>query len=332
MGIWVYWVIISAGMVLSAVLFVRETQGAGVPAWQAALGWVAGAGTGVLCAKAMYVLLFCWIAAGDFSASRWLSLMPEEFSFAAGCAGFCLGPVIVCRKHIPDLTDRLIVPGCVLAAVLRFGESVLAASQVSYVGVTDIFRFRTGEGFLNFFPLTVPFSRKYSFLCVCTVAAALILLVILHLKLHRRGRGRPEPKGMLFERGALLLCCVRLFLETTGMKAKFYFVFVDQALCGIFILALIIRMGTRLKKYAHRFPKWTLVFAVLMMAINGVTQFLMDKPGKLEKLLPEGVYLWVNDNMQALGYAVLFVTAALIAAAGLRLLKRTMKAIPRYSR
>ncbi|MBR2660800.1 MAG: hypothetical protein IKE15_05285 [Clostridia bacterium] len=310
-----YWVILAAGILLSGILFVLSARKNGYSAVRALAGYLPGILLAAFFAKALYVLLF-YPSLEQYGIEKWIRIIPDEFYFVAGCAGFCLGTELVWlsrknRKSIPGLMDQLALPGCILAAALRFGEGLLGLAKVSNIGLTELFMIRKGTTAIEFFPLTVPYGKKYLLFCVSTPAALIILLIAVYIFFLRRKARRPFSgigEGMVFECCAFCLCAERLFLEVATMKTRFYFVFVDQALCGLIIVALMIRMGSRLKKATGRHPTPLYVFMVLCIAVNGITQFLMDKPGKLERLLTEDAYMWFNENVKAIGFAVMLAT------------------------
>ena len=308
-----YWVLLAAGVCMSAVLFIFRTRRAGYSPVLTGTGFLAGFAMSVFLSKALYVALH-FPSLTEYGAGKWVRFIPEEFSFVAGCIGFCLGAALVFhrrRKDWPGLMDQLAVPGCLLAAAARLGEAFLGmAEQRSIVGLTDLFRIPRGSA-ADWFPLAVPFTRKYSFLCVSTISALLILILggLTFLRMRQSGKGTDTlPKGIVFEHCAFLLCAERLFLELGSMKVKFYFVHVDQALCALVILGLMIRAGLRAKEKGGRFPAWPYLWLMLCVTLNGLTQFVMDKPGKLERLLPESAYLWFNDHVQIAGFTVLLAT------------------------
>lgn len=301
-----FWIAFSAGVLVSGGLFVLSACRGGLSVCRAAACFLCGILAALLTARLFHA---AWYGAGE-----WFGMDPRSFSFAAGCAGFCLGavlPLLRQRKGIPALLDRLTVPGCVLIAFTRFGEiflGQLGLADVYSLGLPDI-----PEGsFLARFPFAAADAWGYWYLSVSTLAALLALATAAYA-LRLKAKKKTAP-GVLFERCAVLLCSVRLFLELTRMESLiFRYVHLDQALCALFLLGLTIRACVRRQKTAGRFPVLPLVLIVLCIALNGVTQFLMDKPWMFEPVLPEGVYRWLNDNLKIFGLLLLLVTAALPA-------------------
>ena len=130
----------------------------------------------------------------------------------------------------------------------------------------------------------------------------------------RRGREARLPDGLLFERCAFLLCAVRFFLEMTRMKCLvFFYVRVDQALSAAVLLLLTVHACVRRKRTEGRFPVLPLAAVILCAALNGLVQYLMDKPWVFRPVMPESVFRWVNDNLKPFGFSVLLLTAAVPA-------------------
>ena len=301
-----FWIAFSAGALVSGGLFALSASRGGFSLRRAAACFLCGILAALLAARLFHAV---WYGAGE-----WFGMNPRCFSFAAGCAGFCLGAALPCLRHreqIPALMDCLAVPGCVLIAFARFGEiflGQLGLADVYSLGLPDI-----PEGsLLAQFPFAAADAWGYWYLSVSTLAALLALAVAAYgLWLKRKKKTAP---GILFERCAVLLCSVRLFLELIRMESLiFRYVHLDQALCALFLLGLVVRACIRRQKTAGRFPVPPLVLVILCIALNGFTQFLMDKPWMFEPILSEGVYRWLNDNLKIFGLLLLLVTAALPA-------------------
>ena len=301
-----WWITFSAGALISGGLFVLSARRGGFSIRRAAVCFLCGILAALLAARLFHG---AWYGAGE-----WFGMNPRSFSFAAGCAGFCLGAILPWlrqRRDIPALMDCLAVPGCVLIAFARFGEvflGQLGLADVYSLGLPDI-----PEGsFLARFPFAAVDAWGYWYLSVSTLAALLALAAAAYgLWLKHNKKTNP---GVLFDRCAVLLCSARMFLELIRMESLiFRYVHLDQALCALFLLGLVIRACIRRQKTAGRFPVLPLVLVILCIAVNGVTQFLMDKPWMFEPILPEGVYLWLNDNLKVFGLCLLLVTSVLLA-------------------
>ena len=118
---------------------------------------------------------------------------------------------------------------------------------------------------------------------------------------------------MTFCHAAFFLCCIRFLLELPRIESLiFYFVHIDQALSGLVMIFLAVVICVRRRKQTGHFPVWPLVALLLCYAVNGLTQFLRDKPEKFESLMPEDVYYWICDHLPAFTYSVFLLTALLL--------------------
>ena len=208
-GMTLYWILVSSGILLSGLLFVCLSRRRGFSAVLSAGGWIIGLALALFCAKAVYVC-FYYPALQQYGAAKWIRFIPREFSFVAGGIGLCLGPVLLSlkqRKALPVLLDCLAVPGCLLAAFLRFAEICLgqtALADIRAMGLLDI----ADGSLLARWPFAAQDAWGDWYLAVSTVAAAAALLIGLGGFLRLRHFSR-RPAGMVFSRCAFLLCAVR---------------------------------------------------------------------------------------------------------------------------
>lgn len=302
-----YWIILAAGTLLSAGLFILSARLSGYSVLRAGLGFLLGFPLAYLFGKLVYIIIFS--SSLPQGGNPFFRLRPEEFSFAAACAGFCLGPVLTFanrRQEIPGLMDQLAVPGCILAGAFRFGEVYLAISEAeSNIGLMTGFIFNKRDlpynALLDKFPWSVNLQRGTRIQvapAVSTPAALVILLIAGYAALlwflSRRKSGC-LGRGVIFERCVFLLCAFRIFWEMFNARMKFFFVPVDQVLCALAAIAVLIRTGFRLKKAAGYFPAWPFFPLLLCLVINAGAQFFMD--GK-NYLLADAVIAWGNELLQ----------------------------------
>lgn len=323
-----YVITMAAGLILSAVLFILRSRRKGVSLLRSLGGFVSGIVLAYLCAKLVYIAFF-HSALADRGIGMLLRLVPGEFSFVSGCAGFCLGiilPFVRQRERIPAVLDAWAVPGCLMAAFARFAEIFLDLSGLAELydmGLPDI----EDGSLLARFPFAVGDDFGMWYFAVSTLAAILILLVLLFTRLREyRVRGIPEDTGMSFAYAAFLLCCIRFFLELPRIESLiFYFVHVEQALAALAMVFLTVRICRRRKAQTRRFPRWPVVLLSACIVVNGLTQFLRDKPSKFEPLMPENVYWWISDRLSPFCYSIyLLTTLALVI--GYLVLDRRLRA------
>ncbi len=311
-----YVVTLAAGLILSAVLFLLRGRRRGLPLLRAGSGFAAGVLLAFVCAKLVYVAFSPSLIA-DHRADEWL-FAPEKISFVAGCAGFCLGvalPFIRQRGRVSAVLDAWAVPGCLMAAFARFAEIFLymaGLADLYTVGLPDI----PDGSLLARFPFAAADNYGYWYFAVSTLAAFLILIVTLLTFLReRKVRGIAADAGMTFCYAAFLLCCIRLLLELPRIESLiFYFVHVDQALAALVMIFLTVAVCRRRRKQTGHFPVWPLIALLLCFALNGLTQFLRDKPEKFESVMPADMYYWVCDHLPVFSYSVFLLTALLPVA------------------
>ena len=323
-----YVITMAAGLLLSAVLYILRARRKGLPLFRAMMGIPAGILLAYACAKLVY-LAFFHASLDDRGLGMLVRLIPGEFSFVSGCAGFCLGmilPFIRQRGRLPDVLDAWAVPGCLMAAFARFGEIFLdqaGLAELYDMGLPDI-----EEGsLLARFPFAVGDDFGMWYFAVSTLTAVLFLVILLFTCLReRRVRGIAADAGMTFSFAAYLMCCVRFFLELPRMESLvFYFVRVEQVLAALIMIFLTVRICRRRKIQTGKFPRWPLVSLSLCIVINGLTQFLWDKPSKFESLMPEGIYWWLCDHLSSFCYSVYLLTT-LVLVAGYLVLDSRMRA------
>lgn len=313
-----YVVTMAAGLILSAVLFVFRTQRRKLPLSFSLGGFAAGVLLAFIFAKLVYVAFSPSLTA-DHALSEWI-WAPEKSSFVAGCAGFCLGVVLPCirrRGYTFRMLDAWAVPGCLLAAFVRFAEIFLKMSGLAdlyNVGLPDI----PDGSLLARFPFAAADDYGYWYFAVSTLAAFLILVVALLTFLRERNvRGNPADAGMTFCHAAFLLGCVPFLLDLPRIESLvFYFVHVEQALSGLIMIFLAVWICRRRRKQTGHFPVWPLVCLFLCYALNGLTQFFSDKLWKLESVIPEGIYNWLSDahTLSLFSYSVFLMTTLLLVA------------------
>ena len=141
-------------------------------------------------------------------------------------------------------------------------------------------------------------------LAVFTLEALAALLCALWLTLS--GRKQAGCEGH-FEKACVVLCAVQLFLEMLVVNYWIPFIIsfirLDQVLCAVVLLILVIRGCVRNQKAGP------VIVTVLLIGLNGLMQFVQDKPYLFP--LPEGT------DVGTLAIIVFALCSAGLAAAGL---------------
>ena len=288
----------AAGLAVFGILYALSLKKAGLKWLCAPVAALFGLILAVVGARLFY-LVPNKIFNGGPDPESLFSLRPDELSFTGGCAGFVLGAVLaakVCRVGTREALDAMALPGCVLIAFARLAE--------------------TGIGFINtgempsFLPAVWPFAVFNGWglpdLSVSTLMALAALLCALWLGLTGR---RPAAPGFRFETAVWVLCSVQLFLEmlcTTSSWIPFIisFIHLEQVLCAVILLVMMIRRTVRDKKAGP------LIATVLLLGLNALMQFVQDKPYLFP--LPEGT------NIATVAIIVFALTSAGLIAVWLR--------------
>ena len=291
------WGLYAAGLLVFGILYAFSLKKAGLKPLCAPLSAVFGAVMAVIGARFFFLVPNLIFDGGSFDGETIFALRADEMSFTGGCAGFVLGVFIaakVCRIPVKPALDAMALPGCVLIFFTRLAE--------------------TGMGFINlgempaFLPAVWPFAVLNGWnlpdLAVSTLMALAALLCALWLALTHK----PETPGFRFERTSFVLCAAMMFLEmlcTTSSWIPFIisFIHLEQVLCGIILLVLMIRRTVLIKKAGP------LIVTALLMGLNALMQFVQDKPYLFP--LPE------NTDIALLANIVFALTAAGLIAAWL---------------
>ena len=93
------------------------------------------------------------------------------------------------------------------------------------------------------------------------------------------------------------------------------FIRLDQVLCAFFMLFALLT-GPR----AGRGKTLTVFF--LCIAVNGFTQYVMDKPYLFFQVFPEQIEMWLSSNLYPLGIGVITLTVLVQMTLAVRRQKR----------
>ncbi len=305
-----------AGVLLFTLLFLLRLKRRSLPASLALRAAACGVVFAFLCGKTVFLVFNTHLLMNEGLICL-VRLDPAEFSFTGALFGFWLGTVCIRRWGYPALEDSgamldaMAPPFCVLAALVRAGElfaGELGLAEVDALGLAEI----EDGSLLAHFPLAVADDFGVWFLAVCTVEALLILLIGLILLLSDRRDQAGTRAGSLFELGIYCMCGIRFFLEMTRMSAAiFFFVHVEQVLCAIWMLVLLIRLY-RPSVQGRKTRGIPVILFFLCIALNGVAQYVMDKPWKFESLMPEETFIFLNENLLPIGMGTLLGTTLLL--------------------
>ena len=288
----------AAGLAFSGLLYAYRLGRAGEKRLCAPAGMILGIPLACIGAKLFFLLQHMGLDIGNWTAETVFSGVWEELSFAGGCLGFVLGVWAAAKLlRVPGgkALDLFAVPGCLLIAFARMAEA----------GMENI-----GQGNMpSFLPEVFPFALKDDWgamLAVFTLEALAALLCALWLFLS--GRKRQDGFAGQFRKAVIVLCSAQLFLEMLivnyWIPFIISFIHMDQVICAVVLLVLIIRGSVRNKKAGPA------VAAVLLIGLNALMQYVQDKPYVLS--LPESM------DVGAVALIVFALCSAGLAAAGLR--------------
>ena len=286
----------AAGLAVSGALFASRLGKAGEKRLCALIAVILGLPLAYAGAKLFFLLHNAGLDIRNWFTGSMLLLQWEELSFVGGCIGFTLGVWLAAKiLRIPGqkALDLFAVPGCILIAFARMAEA----------GMENI-----GQGDMpSFLPEVFPFALKDEWgavLAVFTLEALAALLCALWLFLS----GRKKGPGTQFRKACIVLCSVQLFLEMLvfnyWIPFIISFIHLDQVLCAVILLILVIQGCVRNKKAGPA------VVTVLLFGVNAFMQYVQDKPYVLS--LPDSL------DVRALALAVFALCSAGLIAAGLR--------------
>ncbi len=260
-----------------------------------------GAVLAVVMAKAGFLLFKAEEQFGLFGAGALIRIHQETFCFVTGCIGYVLAVLMaayILKLPRPDVLDCFAPAGCLIIAGVRFGEIWLGEFGLGEL-TTFGFPYIEDGSPLTFFPLSVKNEWGEWWLAVCTLEA-LAALICMAYAFSIRNR-RP---GMRFHRTVFLLCAFQFVLELMRANAMiFFFVHVEQVLCALIMITLIIQAGIRYAKSRGRQPVWAWILSFLCLLINGLAQYALDKP---YKFIDSD---WFFDSVGPISLACYLITA-----------------------
>ena len=288
----------AAGLAISGLLYAYRLGRAGEKRLCALFAMILGLPLAYAGAKLFFLLQHMGLDIGNWTAERAFLPRWEEMSFVGGCIGFAFGVWIAAK--IQRFSGRkalnlFAVPGCVLIIFARMAE---AGTEIIGQGEMPAF-------LPQVFPFAIVDDWGDATLAVFTLEALTAMLCALWLTFS--GRKQADCDGH-FEKACVVLCAVQLFLEMLIVNYWIPFIIsfirLDQVLCAIILLILVIRGSLRNQKAGPA------VVAVLLIGLNGLMQFVQDKPYLFP--LPEGT------DVGTLAMIIFALCSAGLIAAGLR--------------
>ena len=236
----------AATTAVAFVLFGFGLKKSGQKPMIAALSLILGTVMGLAMAKVFYVglLQFDYIVEwGEWDV--FLDWEPKRLCFIGGGIGLWFGVRLAARLMKADARaalDAFAAPGALLVAGLR-----LAEIQLGKLGAGMLVEW---TGFFAGFPFAVVDSWGDRYLAVFMLEAAAALAIAVYA-----WRMKETRKGIRFEKTAFALCLCQILLENLRNQAmKWGFVYVEQVLCAVILMALLLlacarRSGGRVKRF-----------------------------------------------------------------------------------
>ena len=273
---WMMAGMLGAALILGGLLFTTRIRKTGGSVADALIPFLIGIPMAALGGKLLYMTHNLGMDFRSWDAERLIRWDWEEISFVGCCAGFVFGIWIgakIRRRETGETLDAFALPGCVMVCLARIGE----------YGIDSIGRGPFIEGgILSVFPFSVKDSWGDSCLAVFMMEAMTAAAVGIWILLRERKRG--DFRGS-FQRAVIALCAGQLFWEmllTSWIPCVISFIHYEQVLCAIIAMWIIIRQCVREKRV------WPAIAAAGCLILNGVTQYVQDKPYQFDWLLPAG--------------------------------------------
>ena len=163
------------------------------------------------------------------------------------------------------LADAVAIPGMILVALTRLSEYQSDFGWGAVILDTD----------LQFYPVAVQDMNESWYLAVFNLEAflALVFLTILLI------RGRKQHRdGALFESALLWWSLGQIFCETIRTEViNWGFLPVQQLICAVFGLVILIRRGIQTRKSTGRFPAVPVILYLLGIGVTAFLEFAVDK-------------------------------------------------------
>ena len=306
-----YPILIAAGCMAAVILFARGLKHRDIAPVYALPFTAAGLLLAFILGKAFFLLFNSY----QLSFAGLFSFAPSEFSFTGCLIGLVLGVALsarIARSPVPSVLDSFALPCCILAAFVRFAEAFagdLGLAEMATFGLDEI-----SEGSaLAFFPFAVRDQWGQWLLALSTLETigALIaaILVIRHDTAGKRVPAVPR-KGTLIEPALFMICAFGLFFETAKISGVvFYYVHIEQLLSALVMLGLLIRLCSRLSRAGRQLPWLPVGLFLLCVALNGFSQYFLDKAWRFSGLFSETVFSWLSSHLEQVCYGVMLLTA-----------------------
>ena len=264
-----YWLCISVSALLSYGWLAFRLRTRGMKPWSAPLGLLLSAVLGAVLGKLFYVGLLFQKVWPRFGAEALWRLKASEFSFFGGGLGVILAMALTAKctgQKIRPFLSAFAPCGALLAAGFRAAEY--------FQGMLGAGSYMESSAFTRF-PFAVANQWGEWHLAVFTLEALAALIVSLVFALRKRED--PIP-GLHMERTVFYLCVTQIFFESLRNQCmRWGFVLIEQVLCGVTVVGLIV-YGCFQAKALKGFKRfWLALCSLLCVALIVLVEFGLDK-------------------------------------------------------
>ena len=264
-----YWLCISVTALAAYGWLAFRLGKRGMKPWSAPVGLLLSAALGAVLGKLFYVALLFQKVWSRFGAEALWRLKAAEFSFFGGGLGVILAMALTAkltRQKIKPFLSAFAPCGALLAAGFRAAE---------------YFQGMLGAGiylepsFFTRFPFAIANQWGEWHLAIFTLESLAALIVALIFALRKREELIP---GLPMERTVFYLCVPQIFFESLrNQSLRWGFVRIEQVLCGVTVVGLIVYGCLQAKENGGLKRFWPACCSLLCVALIVLVEFGLDK-------------------------------------------------------
>ena len=264
-----YWLCISIAALLSYGWFSVRLGKQRMKPWSALVGLPVSALLGAVLGKLFYVGLLFHKVWPRFGVEALWRLKAAEFSFFGGGLGVILAMALTAkltRQRIKPFLSAFAPCGAFLAAGFRAAEY--------YQGMLGAGSYMESSFFARF-PFAVANQWDEWHLAVFALEALAALAVSLVFALRKQESHIP---GLRMERTVFYLCVTQIFFESLRNQCmRWGFVRIEQVLCGVTVVVLIVYGCLQAKALNGLKRFWPALCSLLCVALIVLVEFGLDK-------------------------------------------------------
>lgn len=250
-------------LVMLILIWVRKQ----LSAWPLVIFFPLAAVLGYFGARGFYVLTHDVLTGAFYQG--FFTAQPYAHAFCGAIIGVMAALALTAcltKNRFTVLADATAIPGMLLIALCRLSEY---QSDFGWGSIVN-------DAGLQFFPLAVQDSFWHEWHLAVFNLEAFLALVFLTILLIR---GRKQHRdGALFESALLWWSLGQIFCETIRTEViNWGFLPVQQLICAVFGLVILIRRGIQTRKSTGRFPAVPVTLYLLGIGVTAFLEFAVDK-------------------------------------------------------